>query len=428
MKNKKKDIIILGLALFAMFFGAGNLIFPPYLGLGAGSSWIFCGIGFFLTAIGMPLLGIIAAAKSNGDIQTLCNKIHPTFSKYFTIIIVLALGPFLAIPRTGATTFEMGTSLLFPNISPFFSSIIFFLITLFLTIKPSKIIDNIGKILTPSLLIIVSLIIYKGVISPLGITHSIMSNPVKKGFTEGYQTMDALASLLLGGVLISSIKSKGYKEGPECISITSTAGMLAALGLLLVYGGLMYLGSTCNDLYDINIPKTLLLINITHGLLGSIGKVLLGIMVSLACLTTSVGLTATVGKIFSSMSKDKIKYEQIVIVTCIFSMIMSNFGVEKIVKISIPLLVLLYPIAIVLILSNSIYIIPSYAQRGAVLATLIFSSIDTLSSFNIKMSFIENITLSLPFSDLGIGWLLPAITGALIWTIIYKAKKVPVLR
>ncbi|MFD3158540.1 branched-chain amino acid transport system II carrier protein [Haloimpatiens sp. FM7330] len=424
MNKRKKDTIIVGMALFAMFFGAGNLIFPPALGMLSGENWIVCGLGFFLTAVGMPLIGMIAVSKAGGTIDDVGNKVNPTFSKIFSTIVILAIGPLLAIPRTGATTFEMGIKPIFPNVNPIIISIIFFSLTLYFVIKPSEIVDKVAKILTPILLIIIFIIIIKGIISPIGNPSVHMNtNPFSKGFTEGYQTMDALASLVFGGVILNSIMIKGYTEEKEQIKLTIRSSVIAAIGLAVVYGGLMYLGASANTIFAQDIQKTDLLIGITHNLFGNAGKIALGIVVSLACLTTSIGLTATVGCFFNKLTNDKISYQLIVIITVIFSGIFAITGVEKIVSVAVPMLVTVYPIAIVLILMNAFNnYIPKNAYVGAVLGALLVSLYDGITVMNIKISFLTNIINKIPFVNYGFGWLIPSIIGGIITTVILKNK------
>lgn len=424
MNKKNKDIIILGTALFAMFFGAGNLIFPPSLGLFSGKNWIICSVGFFLTAIGMPLLGIIAVSRAGGTIDHVGKKVNPTFSKLFAIIIILCIGPLLAIPRTCATTYEMGIKPIFPNVNLIVGSIIFFALTLYFSIKPSEIADKIAKILTPLLLILVFIIIIKGVSSPLGTPVTEMKiNPFSKGFSEGYQTMDALASLLFGGVILNSIVAKGYKSEKDHVIMTIKAGIIAALGLVFVYGGLIYLGASTNSIFPADKPKADLLIAITSSLLGNFGKIVLGIIVSLACLTTSIGLTATVGNYFSDLSKNKISYKTVVILTTIFSALVSNVGLEKIVSLSVPLLVTVYPIAIVLILMTLFNgIMPKTAYIGGVIGAFVASLYDGLSAAGISATSFGNIINKLPLASEGFAWITPAIVGALISTMLLRKK------
>jgi LIVCS family branched-chain amino acid:cation transporter len=423
--NKKTftDVIVVGFALFAMFFGAGNLIFPPSLGLMAGDKWGLALIGFLLTGVGMPLLGILAVSKSGGSMEKFAGKVSPTFAKILGTVIMLAIGPLLAIPRTGATTFEMGIQPIFPNASPIIVSIIFFAITLLFVISPSKVIDSIGKVLTPVLLITIGVIIFKGITTPVGefaVTN--LANPFSRGFTEGYQTMDALGSIVLTSIVISGLIAKGYTERKEQMKLTVLSGIVAATGLLLVYGGLMYLGATAVNVFPADIAKTDLIINITSQLLGDWGKIALGLVVGLACLTTAIGLTATAGEFFSKLSNNRVSYRTVVILITVFSAIVANAGVETIVKFAVPLLVTVYPVAIALIVlsifdsfikSRGVYI-------GAVFGALLVSLFDALAAIGINVTSVQGIINMLPFSNQGLAWIAPAVACALIGALIFR--------
>ncbi len=417
MNKQSKDVIVVGFALFAMFFGAGNLIFPPALGMQTGTSWIMGFVGFLLTGIGMPVLGIIAASKAGGSLSDLADKISPMFSKILGTIIVLAIGPLLAIPRTGATTFEMGIQPLFPQASPILISILFFSITLYLVMNPSNIVDNIGKVLTPVLLISLLIIIVKGIINPIGVpVDTGTQNAFSKGFTEGYQTMDALGSVILASIVINSLVQKGYTDIKDQVKLSTLAGLIAASGLVIIYGGLMYLGATSNAVFSADITKTQLTISLTERILGNTGKIIIGLAVSLACLTTSIGLTATCGQYFSKLSKEKLSYKSIVIAVTVFSAVVSNFGVETIVKVAVPLLVTVYPVVIILIVMNIFddYIINKSSYTGAVYGALCISLFDALSAMGTPVTSVSTLIAKLPLASSGFGWILPAILGSMI--------------
>ncbi|OPJ56353.1 branched-chain amino acid transport system II carrier protein [Alkalithermobacter paradoxus] len=425
MRKVFSDVVIIGFALFAMFFGAGNLIFPPSLGLVSGDSWLISFLGFLLTGIGMPLLGIVAVSKAGGSLGDLADKVSPTFSKVLGTVIMLALGPLLAIPRTAATTFEMGVRPIFPSVSPVISSIIYFAITFALVIKPSSVIDTIGKFLTPTLLVILAIIIFKGVTDPIGVlANTGLENSFSRGFTEGYQTMDALGSIVIGGIIIKTLVSKGYTKKDEQVKLAIMSAVVAALGLTFVYGGLMYLGATGSTIFDPSIPKTDLTMQITSAILGNIGKVAIGIAVSLACLTTSIGLTATCGEFFNNLTNGKLSYKSIVTTIIIFSTIMSNFGVEKIVGLAIPLLVTVYPVVIILILMNLFdkYIPNKGVYSGAVIGAVCISIFEALSAAGVEVYSILDVIGRLPLSSQGFSWIVPALVGAMITGVIGRKK------
>ena len=294
MKKQQTDIAVVGFALFSMFFGAGNLLFPPYLGLISGGSWLISLGGFILADVGLSLLVITAAAKCEGELDTVLCRAGNIMAKLIGIASVLCIGPLLAIPRTAATTYEMGISPIIGSTGTLASvivSIVFFGLTLFLTIRPSKVVDIIGKILTPALLIALAVLIIIGIISPIGgvSEKALIENSLfAEGVSQGYLTMDALGAAALATVAISSISERGYNNSKDKVKLTLKAGLVAGLALTLVYGGLTYLGSTLSTAYGVDTPQASLMVVITNSLLGYPGKLVLCIIVSLACLTTAI--------------------------------------------------------------------------------------------------------------------------------------------
>ncbi len=425
--NKNKDILIIGFALFSMFFGAGNLIFPPYIGLTSGDGWLISFIGFILADVGIILLSINAIAKA-GSLQAVIGRAGKKFGITLEVIMMLCLGPILVIPRTAATTFEMSVIPLFENVSPIAFSIGFFALTLILTIKPTKVMDIIGKFLTPVLLIALALLIVKGIASPIGTIRSNgdTSSLFVNGVTQGYQTMDALG---LGGVValvMTSFLTKGYTNKKDTINLTIKASLVAGLGLTLVYGGLTYLGATASNMFDSNISQTLLLINITKELLGTTGIYILGLIVAFACLTTAIGLTSVTSKYFEDVTNKRLKYEYTVIFICVFSAIVSNFGVDKIIEIAAPILTVIYPVTIVLVVMNSFRNVftDNNTFKGAAYATLLISLITVIDSLGVSIDLVHK----LPFSSLGFNWVVPAIIGGILFTILSKNKFIKKLK
>ncbi|WP_026895170.1 branched-chain amino acid transport system II carrier protein [Clostridiisalibacter paucivorans] len=421
-----KKILVIGFALFAMFFGAGNLIFPPSIGLGAGVKWKASLLGFSLTGIGLPILGILSIAISGGSIDSLLNKVGSKFAIIFSTIIILLIGPLLATPRIGATAYELGVKPFSSSIGPIMSSIIFFGLTLLLTIKPSGIVDIIGKFLTPILLIMISIIIYKGVSTPIGIpVNTQISQPFSIGFEKGYQTMDLLAAIVFGSIIIDDIKNKGIINKKDQFKVVAKTGLIAAIGLGIVYGGLLYLGATGSSIFPLHIEKAALTTSITTAVLGRLGKVALGLCVYSACLTTSVSLTATVGHFFNKLSKDKVKYSTAIIISTIISIIISNTGVEAIVVFADPILKIVYPIAIVLVIIN---VFDNLIQNkriylGATIGAFCVSLVDGLSAMGVNTSYINKVIQMFPLADSGFGWILPAVLGIILTHLITKIKE-----
>lgn len=421
-KDIMRDAIVIGFALFAMFFGAGNLIFPTFLGLESGRSWIIGFFGFVLADVGLAILSIIAAAKCDGDVSKIFGKVGKNLSIILGAIIMICLGPLLAIPRTAATTYEMGIAPIFSGFSPIVFSIIFFIITLILSIKPSRVIDIIGQFLTPILLITLLSLILIGIINPIDSINIApkVESIFAEGVLQGYQTMDALGAIALSAVIITALTNKRYKDTKEKINLTLKASIVASIGLVLVYGGLTYLGATISKQYA-NIPlgeisQTALIVHITDILIGKPGKILLAIIIGLACLTTAIGLTSATAQYFSRLSKGKWKYRDIVILVCVFSSIVANFGVSTIIMFSAPILSIIYPPTVILIIltlfkekikNNYVFIFSTYTA-------LFISVLTVLNDIGIGSSIGIQVVTELPFAKLGFNWIVPVLMAGIV--------------
>lgn len=422
MKKQYVDTVVVGFALFAMFFGAGNLIFPPYLGVVSGEHWLLGFSGFIIADVGLALLAIVASAKCDGDISRVLSRGGKKLSIVLGTAIMICLGPLLAIPRTGATTFEMGIQPILGGFSPVLFSVIFFGLTLVLTIKPYKVVDIIGQYLTPALLVALIFLIIVGIVSPLGHLNqpAMIDTIFAEGIAQGYQTMDTLGGIALSAVVIISLVEKGYTEESDKVKLTLRAGFVAGISLIIVYGGLTYLGSSVAHQFkganpgDIN--QTALIVNITEQLLGQPGKIVLAVIVALACLTTAIGLTSATAQYFTRLSKGKVKYETIVIGVCIFSAVVANFGVSTIIKFAAPILSVIYPATIVLVLMTLFNrkIKNDNAFKCAAYVALIVSILTVINSKGINVPFVNK----LPFHHLGFNWIVPVVIAAIIGSFI----------
>lgn len=416
MKKNSKDVLIIGFALFAMFFGAGNLIFPPFLGNAVGNHYIIASIGFICTGVGLPLLAIISVSKGDGTFESMASRISPLFATLFTTLLFIAIGPMLAIPRTAATTYELAIQPNIPGISPLVWMIIYFAINLIFVLKKSSIIDTIGTYLTPILLILLAVIIIKGVMFPIGeILSTDAADVFATSFTEGYQTMDALGGLLFATMISSSILSKGYTK-KEIIPMTFKAGLVATIGLTFVYGGLMYLGAQTTGSFTGELTKSNLLLFISNSVLGNVGSIIIGLAMALACLSTSIGLLSAGSSFFEKLTKGRLSYNVNAIVISLISIGIGSLGVDKIVVISAPILSLLYPVAITLIFTTLFdkYITNDKAVRLSVYTSLVFGILEVIPSIN--LSFI-------PLGNAGFAWLVPTVLALLIGYIIFPVKK-----
>ncbi|WP_338978700.1 branched-chain amino acid transport system II carrier protein [Fusobacterium nucleatum] len=419
---KTKDILLTGFALFAMLFGAGNLIFPPMLGYETNSSWIPTMLAFIITGVGFPFLGILSVSIVGNGIKDFANRVSPTFSKIFAIISILAIGPMLAIPRTGATAYEI-TFLYNGMESPIYKYIYlicYFGIVILFSLRANKVIERVGKILTPILLILLFLIIIKGIFfANLSVKPDIYPHAFKRGFLEGYQTMDTIASIAYAGIILKAIKSGRNLTQKQEFSFLIKAGLVAILSLALIYGGFALVGAKMHSVL-VTKDKIELLVKTTSYLLGGYGNLILAICVAGACLTTAIGLVATVGEFFSSITS--FKYENIVIFTVIISFLLSILGVESIIRISVPILIFIYPVMISLIILNLFgkYIKNDYVYKGVVLFTGIIGLIESLESLGIKNYYTNSILEILPFSDYGLTWLFPGLIGYILFSFMFR--------
>ena len=415
MKNKMKDSIVVGFALFSMFFGAGNLIFPPSLGNKLGDQYLLGIIGFVLTGVGLPLLAILACSKGNGSFEGITNKVGTKFTLILTTVLFCAIGPLLAIPRTAATTFEISILPFFPTWSPVIVMAVYFLINLFFVLRRSSIIDTIGKFLTPALIIILTIVIVKGIVNPIGeIVSTDATNILSTSLLEGYQTMDALAALLFAGVITSSIIEKGYK-GTEVKSVLLKSSIIAVIGLAFVYGGLTFIGAHTVNLVDTGISNTALLVFIANKILGTFGIMLIGAAIGLACLTTSIGLLTAGSTFFEKVTNGKLSYKFNAIAISLISYVIACQGVDKIVKLSAPILNVLYPVAITIIVVTLLnkFITNIIAIRLAVYVSLVCGFL--FSFFGTALNF-------MPLASVGFGWVIPTII-ALVIGLFMKNKK-----
>lgn len=425
MKQKQlRDSVIIGFALFAMFFGAGNLIFPPFLGNSVGDQFLPALVGFLITGIGLPLLGIIACARIDGPFEKMAGRVGKTFAVVATIILILAIGPIIAIPRTASTTFEIGVSTLFPAATQGITTLIYFAITLFFVLRPTAIVDAIGKVLTPILLVVLVMIISKGLISPIGEIATLeVSQVFTSSFKEGYQTMDAIAAVIFASIVISSVHAKGYKDAKSSSKVIMTAGCIAIGGLALIYGGLLYLGAQTSMLTEMSFSRTQLLLYIVREVFGPLGVILLSICATVACFTTAIALLSASAEFFTKLFKQKVSYNLIAIVLTVISALMATNDVDQIVALAGPALDIIYPVVIVLIILTLLgnWIKDDRVMAWTVYVTLGVSLIINLSLL-LKWESLLAILNYLPLQQAGFGWLVPSVLTCLIANYLIKKE------
>lgn len=427
-RKKITDIIICGFALFAIFFGAGNLIFPPYLGVISGNNWGIANIAFLLSDPLLPILGVIVTALLGGQATDLGKRVSKHFSIIIGAISIILIGPLFAVPRTGATTHEIFVQSFVPTAPQWITSLIFFGLTLYIAIHSHTVIDAIGKYLTPILLFILLLVFIAAVVQPnAGFQTTTSAGLFSQSFKEGYQTMDALGAALMAGVVISDLTRRGYTEKKEQHQMMFGVGIVSFILLALVYSSLTYAGATVSTVYDSTVQRPALLIGLIEQLLGSFGKVAMGIAVSFACLTTSVGLITTCGHYFSTLTNGKLEYKKIVVVSVVISFLLSLLGVDALLQLAVPVLSAIYPMVIALIFLSIFdrYIVYNWTYTGAVVGAFFIGGIQAIHLFSQMqggnfLSGLADWTNTLPLHQFGFEWLVPAIIGSVVFTVISK--------
>lgn len=415
MRKPILDMFVIGFALFSMFFGAGNVIFPPYLGLSCGREWFAGFAWYYLADIGLALLAMFAILRA-GSTEKVMARLGPIPSKVLLTAIVLCIGPMLAIPRTAATTLEMAVNPLVSGVSPLLFSILFFGLIAALCVKQSAVVDIVGKFLTPALLIGLLVLIILGVVNPIGPVPDrvLVESVAQTGIEAGYQTMDVLAAILFGIIILKSAENKGYTDRKDQFKVVAGASAVAGLALLVVYLGLTYLGVTTSRFFDLSVQRTFLMVSIVRNLLGTPGVWLFSLIVALACITTAVALVSSAADYFSSLLK--LSYVKMVLAVCGFSALAANFGLDTIVSIAAPILNVVYPPTLVVVLfSFAEKWLPDHtAVRFAAAAALVVSLGQALGIQALN---------ALPLAGLGFGWLVPALLCGVIGFAVSNMKK-----
>ncbi|MEK4424730.1 branched-chain amino acid transport system II carrier protein [Solibacillus sp. FSL K6-1523] len=431
---------VIGTMLFGMFFGAGNLIFPIQMGQLAGTNYWPALIGFLITAIGLPFLGILAIGLSGSNgLKDLASRVHPVFGVLFALALYLTIGPFFAIPRTATVPFVVGFE---PFIAPdqiklwlAVFSFVFFAIVFYFSLNPAKVMDYIGKYLTPAFLVFLFILIAISIFSPMGSFFSPAGSYVNEafmtGFKEGYNTMDALASLAFGIIVINAIKRAGITDKKEIAKATWKSGIFAMALMMLIYGLITYMGASSVGMVGTFDNGGQIFAAVAEHYFGAYGAILLAIIIVLACLKTSIGLITACSEFFHEVFP-KISYKSFVVALCLVSFTIANFGLTNIITFAVPVLMFLYPLAIVLIilgLASTYFKNKQSVYAGAIILTIFISTIDgynalitNVPAFEVNfLTAISNFYADiLPFYSIGLGWIVPAIIGVLIGLIIPK--------
>jgi branched-chain amino acid:cation transporter, LIVCS family len=428
---KTRDIVALGFMTFALFLGAGNIIFPPSVGLAAGEFQWSAALGFLLTGVGLPLLGIVALARVGGGLDTLTSPIGKIAGTLMGLSIYLTIGPFFATPRTATVSFEVGMAPFTGNTPEalMWFTIGYFALVMVLSLFPGKLMDNIGKIITPALIVVLAILGGAAFIAPAGdITipaeaYNSAGAALAQGFLMGYQTMDALASLVFGIVIVAAIKTAGVTDTKLHTRYTIYAGIIAAVGLGLVYVSLIYLGGMSGTVVPADASGVQILTTYVNNVFGTSGIILLAAVILLACLTTGVGLVSACSAYFSELLG--VKYRTVVIIMSVFSTVVANQGLAQLIAVAVPVLVCIYPVAIALIalgLLSSLWKHKARVFIPVMIVALVFGIVDAIKAIGWNTpAFFD----SLPGSDMGLGWVLPVVIVMAVAGVLDRVRAVP---
>lgn len=433
MQKNKFNIfsyILLGSALFGLFFGAGNIVFPIQIGQTAGGGVLWAAFGFLLTAVGLPLLGILAIGLTGSTgVYDLAAKVGPRYARLLTFLLYLTIGPLFALPRTGSVAFDIAFAPYLPEwltgLALFVFSMLFFGVAYYFSLRPRKLVDIVGKYLNPVFLIFLGLVIMMSFIVPMGNLFSGAEAEVNNasscfvGMIDGYGTMDGLAALAFGILIIQALQDMGVKKPKQVMNAVIKSGIIAALLLSLIYASLIYIGGTSRGIMEPAANGGLALAQITSHYFSNLGSIILALIIILACLKTAIGLIIACSEMFETLFP-VFTYKKYIIGVTFVAFLLANFGVTSIIEFAKPVLVFIYPLSISLILlalleplfkkSRTVYVVTT-------LFVLYASIVDAIAMLGtvIGNANIHHIGLILqgllPFSDIGLGWVVPFILG-----------------
>lgn len=430
------DTLGLGFMTFAFFLGAGNLIFPPLAGYLAGENMTFAMIGFLITGVSLPLITLIAVAKANGDTMAL---LPPFAATLFAVAIYIVIGPAFAAPRAGLVAYEMGfkpfledatgsfilASFTF-NISQLLFSVLFFGIAMLLSLYPGRLLDYVGKILTPLMILLLAVLAASVFLSPMTeisqASGDYQTSALSKGFLEGYNTMDTLASLIFGMLIIDVLRRKGVNDAKQQTKYLIRAALIASAGLATVYISLFYLGVSAGEFAAGADNGGVILTNYVTHEFGALGKVLLAAVVTLACLTTVIGLVTACAEFFNELFP-KLSYQRFVVLISAICATVANIGLSQLISVSVPVLYSIYPVAIALVAVTYLtrqFVNPTFAHRLVLSVALFFGVIDGIKVMGGDMSLFS----FMPLFEQSMAWLLPTTATIILCLFIGKNRSI----
>lgn len=442
--KEKLDVrsnLLIGSLLFGLFFGAGNLIFPVHLGQLAGANTLSATIGFLLTGVGLPIIGVVASALSRSEsLYEMAKPVSKTYGILFTCALYLTIGPLFAIPRTATVAFEVGLTAFVTEanlpLALFVFSLLFFAATLFYALRPGRILDWVGMYLTPVFVGLLSILIIATVVRPMGnpVNYPALGDyaiqPLFTGIIDGYNTMDALASLAFAIIIISNIEKLGVTDPKRKAIETLKSGIVCLVGMGVIYSALAYMGATSLGSVESGANGGIILASVSKHYFGLFGQVLLAAIVLVACLKTAIGLITACGQMFSEMFPNSLSYNQYAIAFTFVSFAIANFGLETIIQLSLPVLMFLYPLAIVLIILSLLNPVIKKQKTvyqwtiGLTVFAALFDFINALPESikekGVLSEIIQVATYYLPGFENGFGWILPSIFGFIVGVIMWK--------
>lgn len=424
--NRRRDTWVAGLTLFAMFLGAGNIIFPPYIGVQAGSGWLWAALGFLLTAAGFPMLSALAVVNNGGSPDQLSRRFSLRFGQVLNTVILLMIGPLFAIPRTAATTYELSVAPFLPEAAgdPWLIagvSLVFFIITYVLAVREGRFMDAIGLVLTPILIVLLVATIALSIINPMGQPAVPLAdeNLIGYGFKGGYQTMDGIGALVLSGTVTALLAAKGHDPAASGRMLRRVV-LIAGVLLGGVYLGYIWIGASGSTFLGGLETRAQILTAAMGHLAGHTGQVLLALVILFACLTTSAGLTVTFAQYFTRLTKGWIGYRAWVAIAVISSFVISLLGVERIIALADPVLAFAYPLCIVLVALGLIgkRLKSDGAFQGAMVGALLFSALSLAHMLWPGWQWADQVINWLPLHGFGFGFLLPTVVGGILGALI----------
>lgn len=438
-----RQLLTVATMLFGLFFGAGNLIFPASVGQLAGRSLWWASAGLLITGVGLPLLGVAALGISRKEgLFDLSSRVGRGYGFFFTCLLYLTIGPFFAIPRCATVSYTVGIQQLLPQggaLALGIFSLVFFAAVLFFSLRPGEILTWVGKVLTPLFLCFLAVLILRALTSPLGDVSAVepsgsyAANAFTAGVLEGYNTMDALASLAFGIIVVNAIRGLGVKEPAAVAKSTVLAGVFSSLFMGLIYVLVIVMGAQSRGLFPVSANGGEALSLIAGHYFGGVGALILAATVTLACLKTAVGLITSCSETFVQLFPAGPSYRMWAVGFCAISFLIANLGLNAILSYSTPVLMFLYPLSIVLILltlGGGLFGNDRGVLRWTIGFTMAASVIDllrtlpestrTLLHLEPLVTFAETY---LPLCRLGFGWVCPALAGLLLGLLLRRMRR-----